>query len=112
MPGRLGNTTRSILENLIAVMNRAKYALCFSSGIGAIMAAVSLLKQGDHVLCSDDIYGGTTQLLLQIVPRFGICTSHLDLTNLSNVEEAITPKTKARYRKKLLFFTNYKYILI
>ncbi|XP_018571783.1 putative cystathionine gamma-lyase 2 [Anoplophora glabripennis] len=58
------------------------------------MAAVSLLKQGDHILCSDDIYGGTTHILLDIAPRFGICTCHLDLTNLSNLEQAITPKTK------------------
>lgn len=78
-------------------MNKAKYALCFSSGIGAIMAAVSLLKEGDRILCSDDIYGGTTQLLLGVLPRFGICANHLDLTDLNNLENAITPKTKVKH---------------
>ncbi|KAJ8931884.1 hypothetical protein NQ314_015153, partial [Rhamnusium bicolor] len=92
--GRLGNPTRSILENLVAVLNRAKYGLCFASGLGAITAVLGLLKAGDHVICCDDVYGGTTQLLTEIAPRYGICTSFLDFCRMENVQAAIKPETK------------------
>ncbi|KAJ8920224.1 hypothetical protein NQ315_011885 [Exocentrus adspersus] len=93
-PGRVGNTTRSILENLLTVLHRSKYGLCFSSGIGAVWAVVALLKSGDHVICTDDVYGGTTKLLVEVAPKFGICATHIDLTKLNNLESAIRPQTK------------------
>lgn len=62
--------------------------------MGAISAVLGLLRCGDHVICSDDIYGGTYQIFDQLLPRFGITTSFLDFYDLGNLEKCITPKTK------------------
>lgn len=82
------------MENLLATLNRSKYCLTFCSGIGAISAVLGLLKCGDHIVVSDDVYGGTNQLLTQIATRFGIGTSFVDFYDYNKLQEAITSRTK------------------
>ncbi|KAJ8933987.1 hypothetical protein NQ318_016923 [Aromia moschata] len=93
VPARLGNSTRFALEKVVALLNRAKHCLCFASGIGAIGAILALLKTGDHVIISDDVYGGTTESIMRL-NKFCIQCSHVDFHHMENVENAITPETK------------------
>nr|XP_023025191.1 putative cystathionine gamma-lyase 2 [Leptinotarsa decemlineata] len=92
---RIHNPTRTALEKILSVLNKTKYSLCFSSGLGAITAvAAGLLKCGDHIVCTDDVYGGTSRLFYEMLPPLGIKTSFVDFCDMKNVEEAITPRTK------------------
>nr|CAH7767844.1 unnamed protein product [Callosobruchus chinensis] len=92
--GRLLNPTRSILENLVSKLCNTKYGLCYASGLGAISAVFGLLKSGDHMLCTDDVYGGTCKALLQVCPNFGLCTSFVDLCDIKSLPDHIRPETK------------------
>ncbi|VEN34968.1 unnamed protein product [Callosobruchus maculatus] len=92
--GRLQNPTRSVLESLVKKLCNTKYGLCYASGIGAISAVFGLLKSGDHLLCSDDVYGGTCKALLQVSPNFGLCTSFVDLCDIKSLPDHIRPETK------------------
>src|SRR2546427_9367767 len=60
--GRTGNPTRSALETNLAALEEAKHGLCFSSGMGGITTALTLLKKGDHVVVTDDCYGGGVRI--------------------------------------------------
>lgn len=71
--------------------------MTFCSGIGAITAVLGLLKCGEHVIVSDDIYGGTNQIMTQLASRFGITTSFVDFYNYDKLHETITPKTKVYF---------------
>lgn len=86
-------------------MEGGKYALCFSSGLGATTALMGALKAGDHILCGDDVYGGTNRLLNKVITRFGIEVSQVDFSNPSNVESGIKSNTKAY----TLYLLNYHY---
>lgn len=61
--GRSGNPTRNTLEECLAALDNGKYGLTFASGLGATTTIVSLLSNGDHIVSSDDLYGGTNRLL-------------------------------------------------
>lgn len=96
--GRYGNPTVKILEEKIAHLERAESALGVSSGMAAISSALlTYLKQGDHVLCTRDIYGGTYKFLHHLAPRYGIQTEFVDCTDLNAVERAIRSNTKVLY---------------
>lgn len=60
--GRSGNPTRNALEECLAALDGGKHALTFASGLGATTTLVSLLASGDHIISSDDVYGGTNRL--------------------------------------------------
>lgn len=90
------NSTRSVLENLLSLLNRGKYCLAFSSGIGAISAVLGLLKSGDHIICSDDIYGQTSQLFCLLGSKFGLKTSFVDFCDPKKLQACITPMTKVQ----------------
>jgi cystathionine beta-lyase/cystathionine gamma-synthase len=92
--GRSQNMTRKILEQNIAVLEGGKYALAFSSGVAAIHSLTGILKCGDHVIVSDNVYGGTYRLFEKLISQFGITFSWLDFNNLSEIEKSITSKTK------------------
>ncbi len=78
---RSGNPTRLALENKIASLENAKYGLMFSSGLAAETTLfLSLLKTGDHIIASDDLYGGTERLFRTVLPGFGITYELRDLT--------------------------------
>lgn len=92
--GRSGNPTRNMLEEILAALENGKYGICYSSGLGAITAVVSALEIGDHIICGDDVYGGTNRLLTNVSKSFGITTTFADLTDLDIVKKAIQPNTK------------------
>ncbi|XP_044754920.1 putative cystathionine gamma-lyase 2 [Coccinella septempunctata] len=90
---RHGNPTRDALEKIIAKMECAKHAACFSSGLGAISSLLTLLKHGDHFVCIEDIYGGTNRLFLEIASNFGIEVTFAE-NNVDAFEKCIRPSTK------------------
>ncbi|MCC6220008.1 MAG: cystathionine gamma-synthase [Deltaproteobacteria bacterium] len=92
--GRTNNPTRTALEENIAALERAKFGICFASGCAAIDAIMHLLVSGDHVVCCDDVYGGTFRLFENIFSKMGLSYSYVDLRSLEKLEAAITPQTK------------------
>lgn len=94
---RSGNPTRDALEKAIAELEGGVRAHAFSSGIAAVSAALMLLSQGDHIVMTEDVYGGTYRFVTKVLPRFGISHTFVDFTNLAAVEAAITPTTKLLY---------------
>lgn len=96
--GRYGNPTTSLAEAKIAELEQGEAALGVSSGMAAIsVALLTYLQQGDHVLVTKDVYGGTFKFLTSLAPRFGIEHEFVDCTDLEAVERAIRPETKVLY---------------
>jgi cystathionine beta-lyase/cystathionine gamma-synthase len=98
---RVSNPNFVILEKTLATLEEAQYATVFSSGIGALMALVSMLSQGDRVLALDGIYGGTYRLFTHILNKYGIHFDNLFSTTLEDVERELAEKKP----KWLLFET-------
>ena len=95
---RASNPTNDILEKKLAILSWGEAASVTASGIGAVGATlVSFLKHGDHVVCSDGVYGGTDYIMRNNLPDMGIDVTFVDATNASNIEAAITPATKMIY---------------
>ncbi len=92
---RTKNPTRLALEGCLAALEGAKYGAAFASGCAAADMLMHLLEAGDHVVCSDDVYGGTFRLFDKVFKRQGLSFSFVDLTSPTALEAAITPKTKA-----------------
>lgn len=92
--GRSGNPSRTVLEECLASLENGKYGLTFSSGLGATTSVMSLLSAGDHIVCGDDVYGGTNRLFSKVIAKFGIEPSFVDATNPEKIEAAIRPNTK------------------
>ncbi|MBD8007272.1 bifunctional cystathionine gamma-lyase/homocysteine desulfhydrase [Bacillus norwichensis] len=93
--GRTGNPTREGVETFIADLEEGKRGFAFASGMAAITAVTQLFSAGDHIIITDDVYGGTFRLMSKIVSRFGIEASFVDTTDQDNVQAAIRPETKA-----------------
>ncbi len=91
---RTGNPTRAALEQCLASLENGKFGLAFASGTAASAAVMNLLTSGDHVVCADDVYGGTYRLFELVLKRYGIEYSWVDMTNAENVRKAIRPNTK------------------
>jgi cystathionine gamma-lyase len=91
---RSGNPTRRALERQLASLEGAEECCAFSSGMAAIFAACSLLRVGDHLLATKDIYGGTFRLFSEILPQYGIEAEYVDMTDLTAIEERIRPNTR------------------
>lgn len=94
---RSGNPTRDALEKAVAELEGGVRAHAFSSGIAAVSAALMLLSQGDHIVITADVYGGTYRFVSKVLPRFGITYTFVDFTDIAAVEAAITPTTKLLY---------------
>ncbi len=92
--GRSGNPTRAHLEAALAALEGGTRGFAFSSGCAAATTLLHTLEPGDHVVSGDDVYGGTFRLFEKVMKPFGIATSFVDLTDLSRLETAITPKTR------------------
>lgn len=93
---RLTNPTREVIENKLASLENAKYAICYSSGQAAeCVSILSFLKANDEILCFDDIYGGTRRLLSKVFDSFDINVKYIDMTNIEHIKSSITDKTKA-----------------
>ena len=91
---RTKNPTRVALEGCLAALEGATFGAAFGSGCAASDMLMHLLSAGDHVVCSDDVYGGTFRLFDKVFSRHGLTFSFVDMTNPENIEKAITPKTK------------------
>ena len=91
---RTHNPTRTALQNALAELENGKHGLCFASGMASIDAVVKLLKPGDEVVSTNDLYGGTYRLFTKIFEPFGVKFTFVDMEDPANVAAAITPKTK------------------
>jgi cystathionine beta-lyase/cystathionine gamma-synthase len=91
---RVSNPTRDALEENLASLEGGTSAHVFASGMAAIMAMITMFRSGDHVICGENVYGGTPRLFNQIVTRYGIEFSYVDTSNPENVRGAIRPTTK------------------
>ncbi len=94
---RTGNPTREALENLIADLEGGKRGFAFASGMAAISAVMDLFQTGDHIVVTDDVYGGTYRYMTKILNRRNIDVTFVDTSNLNEVKESICPETKAIY---------------
>jgi cystathionine beta-lyase/cystathionine gamma-synthase len=92
--GRTQNPTRMALERNIAAIEGGKAGFAFASGMAAIGAIATLLKAGDHVVVSDNTYGGTFRLFDKVLTRSQLSFSYVDTSKLDLVERAITPATR------------------
>ncbi len=91
---RTHNPTRDVLQANLAALEQTQHALCFSTGMGAIDACVKLLKPGDHVVSTNDLYGGTYRLFTKIFEPLGIQFSFVDMTDVTAVEAAMNENTR------------------
>ncbi|MGG3957663.1 cystathionine beta-lyase [Bhargavaea massiliensis] len=94
---RSGNPTREALEETIAELEGGVSGFAFASGMAAISTAFLLLSKGDHVLITDDVYGGTYRIITDVLSRFGIEYTFVDMTDLDAVARHIRPNTKVIY---------------
>lgn len=92
---RTGNPTREALEKLIAELEGGTAGFAFGSGMAAITAVLSLLEQGDRVLISENVYGGTFRVLDKVFDRFGITYSIADTTSKESLEDSFTDDVRA-----------------
>jgi cystathionine beta-lyase/cystathionine gamma-synthase len=92
--GRTQNPTRLAVENNLAAIEGGKAAFAFASGMAAIGAIATMLKSGEHVVVSDNVYGGTFRLFEQVLSRYQLAFSYVDTSNLAAVERAVTPSTR------------------
>lgn len=91
---RSQNPTRKALEEALAIIENGKFGLAFSSGVAATDAVIKLLSAGDEVVCGNDLYGGTYRMFTKIFSRLGIKFHFVNTTDISNIQKAITDKTK------------------
>ena len=94
---RVSNPTRARLEENLASLEGGVAARVFGSGMAAINAIVSMLKSGDHVVCGNDLYGGTPRLFNQVMTGFGLEFSYVDTSEAQNVERAVRKNTRMVY---------------
>ncbi|GLT95829.1 hypothetical protein SLE2022_134900 [Rubroshorea leprosula] len=91
---RSGNPTRDALERLLAKLDKADRAFCFTSGMAALSAVTHLLETGQEIVAGDDIYGGSDRLLSQVTPKAGIVIKRVNTSEIDEVAAAIGPQTK------------------
>ncbi|MFO0602488.1 MAG: cystathionine gamma-synthase [Polyangiales bacterium] len=91
---RTGNPTRATLEACGAALEGARHGLAFASGCAATTTLLHTLRPGDHVVCGDDVYGGTFRILDKVMKPLGITATFVDLTDLSRAEAAFRPETR------------------
>ncbi len=91
---RTQNPTREALEACLASLEETQWGICFSSGMGAISALMNYFQKGDHVIASDDLYGGTYRIFEKVFKQYGLEFDYVDASNLSNIERAFRANTK------------------
>jgi cystathionine beta-lyase/cystathionine gamma-synthase len=83
-----------VLEANLAAIDGGDYGVCYSSGMAAVDSCLKLLSAGDHVVCSDDVYGGTSRLFNKVLARYGLDCTYVDTSQPETVRQAIRPETK------------------
>jgi cystathionine beta-lyase/cystathionine gamma-synthase len=91
---RASNPTRAVLEANLAALEGGEHCISFSSGLSAVDAVTRLLSSGDHIVSTDDVYGGVYRQFQQIHSRFGLSVTFVDSCDPDNVKKAIQPNTK------------------
>ncbi|HEV8354038.1 MAG TPA: cystathionine gamma-synthase [bacterium] len=91
---RTANPTRAALETCLASLEDGQFGLAFASGMAAIATTAYLLNPGDHIVAPDDVYGGTYRLFAQVLARYGIEMSFVDMTDPTRIEAALTARTR------------------
>jgi cystathionine gamma-lyase len=91
---RSANPTRQLLEENLAAIEGGEYGVCFASGMATVDSCLKLLKAGDHVICSDDVYGGVSRLFNNVLVKYDLSFTYVDTSDPSQVEAAIRPETK------------------
>ena len=91
---RASNPTRQLLEEHLAAIEGSKYGVCFSSGMSAVDACLKLLKSGDHIICSDDVYGGVSRHFNQVLVNYGLEFTYVNSSNPEEVCGAVKENTK------------------
>lgn len=94
---RVQNPTREALEENVAALENGLAGHAFASGMAAISTLLTLTRTGDHVVCSQNVYGGTYRFFSQILERYGLRFSWIDSTNLDTVQNAMTEETRLVY---------------
>ena len=92
--GRTHNPTREAVESTLMTLENGKFGLCFASGMAAIDAIFRLLDPGDHILCTDDVYGGTYRILVQEIQRMGVEVDFVDTQDVKTCEQNMKKNTK------------------
>jgi cystathionine beta-lyase/cystathionine gamma-synthase len=95
--GRTQNPTREALERNVASLEGGTHGFAFSSGLGALDALLKLLNAGDHVICGENVYGGTHRLMTRVYGRLGLTFSFVDMRDPEQVARAVTPATRLVY---------------
>ena len=91
---RVTNPTRTALEGNLAALEGASHGICFSSGVAGIDAIIKSLRPGDHVLSTNDLYGGTFRLFKKVFEPFGLTFTFVDMRSMDEVKKAIKPNTR------------------
>jgi cystathionine beta-lyase/cystathionine gamma-synthase len=91
---RASNPTRQLLEEHLAAIEGAKYGICFSSGMSAVDSVLKLLKSGDHIVCSDDVYGGVSRHFNTVLVNYGLEFTYVNSSNPDEVASAVQSNTK------------------
>lgn len=94
---RTGNPTRHALEELIKDLEGGVAGFAFGSGMAAISSVMHLFQAGDHIIITDDVYGGTFRLMTKVLNRYQVDVSFVDTSDLDLVKNSIKPNTKAIY---------------
>ena len=99
---RIGNPTVAVLEQRLADMDEGLAAVCYASGMGAISTLLlALLKEGDHIVVSNTLYGGTISFFSDFLPRFGIKISYVDINKTDEIRAAVNKDTKLLYAESI-----------
>ena len=89
------NPTRQALERNVAILESGRHGFAFSSGMGCLDSIMKLFRAGDHIVCGENVYGGTYRLFDRILRHFGLSFSYVDTDDPQKVEDAMTPTTRA-----------------
>jgi len=92
--GRTTNPTRFALERNLAALENGKYGYCFSSGMAAVHAVITMFRPGDHIICSDNVYGGVFRLFDQIIKEFRLEFTYVNTSDIELIKKSIKPETK------------------
>lgn len=98
---RSKNPTRQVLEDAIARLEGAARGFAYSSGMAAIASLLLLFKTGNHIIVTEDLYGGTYRLFEQCFSSFGLAFTYVDTTDLETVEKTVRPETRALFVESL-----------
>ncbi len=91
---RTDNPTRTALQECVAAIENARYALAFASGLASIDCVMRLFNPGDHIIVGNDVYGGTYRLFERVLARYGLRFTWVDLSDVAAVQAAVTPQTR------------------